>query len=137
MGNDTSRGPQQPQDKRWDNGWGRPLGRDQGMMRTGDTWVAGDSFRPNNQRYQSNERERSHDRNTAPRTTQRRDDRSRSRGRPSQQQPHWADKDPRQCSLIKWITTSDKSRERGGRDLDLPRRPQQDNEYRPSQANHR
>ena len=51
MGNDTRRGPQQPQDERRDNGWGRPLGRDQGMMRTGDTWVAGDSYCPNNQRY--------------------------------------------------------------------------------------
>ena len=32
LGNDARRGPQQPQDKRCDNGWGRPLGHDQRMM---------------------------------------------------------------------------------------------------------
>jgi len=135
MGNDARRGPQQPRDERRDNGWGKPLGRDT-TARTGDTWVIGDSYRPSNQRYRSNDRERSRDRNAAPRNLQRRDDRSRSRGRPTQQQTQ-TDRDPRQRSLIKWVTTSNKSRERGGRDPAPPARIRQDDEYRSSQTSRR
>ena len=118
-------------DERWDDGWGRPLGRNQRTTdtwpsRTGDSWVAGDSYCPNNQRQRSNEREKSCDWNPAPWTSQCHNDRSRSWGRPSQQQSQAA-KDPRQHSLINWATPKNKSRERNSRD-------RSNNEYRSSQA---
>ena len=141
MGNDTRKGPQKPRDERRDDGWGRPLGRNQRVTdtwpsRTGDSWVAGDSYRPNNQRQRSNKREKSRNRNPAPRTSQRRDDRSRSRGRPSQQQSQAA-KDPRQCSLINWATPKNKSRERNSGDSAPSGNNRSNNEYRSSQASRR
>jgi hypothetical protein len=138
MGNDPRKGPQQPRDARCDDGWGRSLGH--GTQRTTDTWTprTGDSYRPNNQRQRSGNREKSRDRNPAPapQSTQRRNDRSQSRGRPSQQQPQKG-KDPRQRSLIHWVTSGDKSRERSGVDGTSSGKSRPDNEYRSSQTSRR
>jgi len=135
MGNDPRKGPQQPRDARCDDGWGRSLGH--GTQRTTDTWTprTGDSYRPNNQKQCSGNREKSRDRNPAPapQSTQCRNDRSQSRGRPSQQQSQKG-KDPRQHSLIHWVTPGDKSRERSGVDGTSSGKSQPDNEYRTSQT---
>ena len=139
-GNDPRRGAQRPTDPRRDNGYGRPLGNnlqrrtDTWTPRTGDSWVAHDSYRPDNRRQHSGDRNRSRERRptSAPRGTQRRDERSRSRGRPSQQQGQ-KDKDPRQSSLINWATSGDKSRERSNRDEGPSERNRPNEEYRSSQ----
>jgi len=135
MGNDPKRGSQQPRGERRDNGWGKPLGR--AAQEPADTWNSRttDSYRPNYQGQCPNDREYSRDQNPAPppQGTHRRNDRSRSRGRPSQQLPQ-KDKDPRQSSIAHWATPSDKSRERRGGE-GTTNRP--DNEYRSSQTSRR
>jgi hypothetical protein len=138
MGNGPRRGTQQPADMRRDNGYGRPLGNghqrgnDTWTPGTGDSWSAGDTYRPDNRRQQSSNRNRSRERHSAPQNSQCRDDRSRSQGRSSQQRPQ-KDKDPQQSSLIHWATSGDKSRERTDRNQASSGRSRPDEEYRSTQ----
>jgi len=137
-GNDPRRGIQRPVDTRRDNGYGRPLGNsnqrgnDTWTPGTGDSWTAGDRYQPDNRRQQPSDRNPSRERHLAPQGSQHRDDRSRSQGRPPQQQAQ-KDKDPRQSSIAHWATSGDKFRERNGRDKAPPGRSRSDEEYRSPQ----
>lgn len=141
MGNNSRRGPKQPQDTRRDDGWGRPLG--QGTQRTADnwtprmmdSWVPADRYRTDNQRRRSAERNRSQDRNTRSRDDQRQSSRSRSRGRTAQQQPQ-KENSPRQRSIINWVTRKDKTGEGSSKDgTAIAERRHNETEHRTSQSN--
>ena len=142
MGNDTRRGPNQPRDKRRDNGWGRPLGHgtqrvtDTWMPRTVDSWAPSDRHQTDSQRRKSTERERSWEQNARTRDEQRHDNRSQSRGRTTQQQSQ-KDKDPNQRSLIDWMPINSTSRERSRRGNSAARGRQTETESHPTHANHK
>ena len=142
-GNDSRRGPQQPRDTRRDDGWGRPLG--QGPRGTTDTWTprsedtrppAGSNHRPRNQQQRSNRGETSRKRTETTQDPQRHNNRSCSKGRPTQQHTQ-KNNDPRQRSLIDWARPSEKSRERRGTNEAPTGRNRPETEYCPSQASRR